>query len=793
MHKGYLLVVDDNEMNCDLLSRRLTRKNYKVKVALNGFQALELIDRERFDMVLLDIMMPGISGIDVLRQIRQRHAITELPVLMTTAKRDSETVVEALRLGANDYLTKPFDLHVVLARIDTHLSIKQSANRRGGSGLFSVGSLADPASLRAEIYCPSCESALFSEQNACGTCKNQPPADGWPLIADSELEFLGQVVGDHYFLEQFLGQGTMGEVYRCRDLELSRAFALKVIDISKDASGQTADELRARIKREVEAMVRLQSPYVVKIYEVLQISPGVYGIVMDFLRGKTLGEYLDGGIRFDPHTALKIVRQVAQGLYEAHRNQLIHRDVKPENIMLERLPAGDYFAQVLDFGIVFLLDKGDRADRYFGTPLYTAPEQIQKAAVVDHRVDIYALGAVLFHMLAGDPPFHADTVVEILAQHLHNPIPSLALALGGGGCTQALDGLMAMLLAKDRDERFQDLRHVISVIDELMPLTAHGPTPIELAGVVSSAAEIPVAAEDTIDMSEAAAIATAQQSTPAAHTFPKRGIAIRHSAFPVHTTHLVGDERALIVERLEGAEQVTMLDLATSAAAPWCSLDEGGAASSCASPCGRFVALFNAANSELSVRGIRSKQVLSRWRIQDRQINALALSFDAKLAACGSENGMIYLVDNWGAGMPRLISKGYGPISSLAFTASECEVAIGERCGTVTLLPINHEGRSARISELGAAPRATVFREDGSVGVVFTERDWIYAFSAGDGPREIGRSQIPGLCAVSFNAASELIGLLSSDRKLWQLVDLTRLLDAPPATEPALPPGVPHV
>jgi len=122
---GQLLVVDDNEMNRDLLSRRLSKKGYRVQVAEGGVRALEMIEDETFDVVLLDIMMPGMDGMDVLERIRGDHGPDELPVIMATAKTESEDIVAALKLGANDYVTKPFDFPVVLARVQTQLAVKK--------------------------------------------------------------------------------------------------------------------------------------------------------------------------------------------------------------------------------------------------------------------------------------------------------------------------------------------------------------------------------------------------------------------------------------------------------------------------------------------------------------------------------------------------------------------------------------------------------------------------------------------------------------------------------------------
>ena len=124
--QGSLLIVDDNEINRDMLSRRLVRRGYIVAVAADGHQALQMIEEHPFDLVLLDIMMPGISGLDVLKTLRQHYSASDLPVIMATAKDQSEDIVAALRLGANDYVTKPLDFPVLLARTHTQLALKRA-------------------------------------------------------------------------------------------------------------------------------------------------------------------------------------------------------------------------------------------------------------------------------------------------------------------------------------------------------------------------------------------------------------------------------------------------------------------------------------------------------------------------------------------------------------------------------------------------------------------------------------------------------------------------------------------
>ncbi|MDB4864105.1 SpoIIE family protein phosphatase [Pirellulaceae bacterium] len=126
---GRILVVDDNEMNRDMLSRRLQRKGYRVDAAIGGREALEALDAESYDLVLLDIMMPDVDGFQVLESARRKYDATELPIIMATAKTESDDIVKALKMGASDYVTKPIDFQVALARVNTQMHLKASIDR----------------------------------------------------------------------------------------------------------------------------------------------------------------------------------------------------------------------------------------------------------------------------------------------------------------------------------------------------------------------------------------------------------------------------------------------------------------------------------------------------------------------------------------------------------------------------------------------------------------------------------------------------------------------------------------
>ncbi len=151
LETGILLVVDDNEMNRDMLSRRLARKGLTVDVAEDGHRALEMVEATDYDVILLDIMMPGIDGYQVLEKLREDHDSGDLPVIMATAKDASEDIVSALKLGANDYVTKPFDFPVVLARVQTQLQLKRSRQALASAHLRMKKDLEAAARIQASL------------------------------------------------------------------------------------------------------------------------------------------------------------------------------------------------------------------------------------------------------------------------------------------------------------------------------------------------------------------------------------------------------------------------------------------------------------------------------------------------------------------------------------------------------------------------------------------------------------------------------------------------------------------
>src|SRR5256885_4955092 len=220
-----VLVVDDNEPNRQIAVERLAERGFVVAEAADGAAALREIEDKRYDLVLLDVMMPGLDGLTVLRRIRELYALAELPVIMATARGDRADVVEALRSGANDYVVKPLDFAVVAARIETQLAIKAASD-----GMRAELSAANArAQLRRQEMLDRGIDILQICPN-CGRCYDQRAArcaaDGYALDAPRLLPF--RVRGRYRFVRT-LASGGMSALYAAHDEKLDRAVAVKLI------------------------------------------------------------------------------------------------------------------------------------------------------------------------------------------------------------------------------------------------------------------------------------------------------------------------------------------------------------------------------------------------------------------------------------------------------------------------------------------------------------------------------------------------------------------------------------
>ena len=281
---------------------------------------------------------------------------------------------------------------------------------------------------------------------------------------------------DGYVLSERIGAGATGVVYRASREGDPRLYAVKVLN---EALGHIKS-LRRRFEREARALSRLTHEHIVDIADFGVTEDAVF-ISMEFLRGDTLEDRLQRA-PLDPDVALRLMRQILEGLAFAHEQQIVHRDLKPANVFLvERNEpdrpgnSGDTipWAKILDFGLAKFLSIDElsqegtltRKGRVVGTPAYMAPEQITGVSL-DVRADVYAAGVLLFELLADRRPFDYDRRSQLLRAHLFEPIPKLSDVRPGLDVDPKLEAVIRRALAKDPQERFQDAR---AFLDALMP------------------------------------------------------------------------------------------------------------------------------------------------------------------------------------------------------------------------------------------------------------------------------------------------------------------------------------
>lgn len=261
-----------------------------------------------------------------------------------------------------------------------------------------------------------------------------------------------------YWLDSLIGQGGMADVYRgYRDSD-ELLMAVKVLN---DKIAQL-DTFVFRFQREWEAVHPLNHPNIITMLDSGDFND-VYYLVMEYLDGGNLRQYIDAhdDKRVPPNDALIIIRGVLEGLAYAHGHGLVHRDVKPPNIMFR---AGRYDVPILtDFGLVRLVDAQytTSSGRAIGTPTYMSPE-ILRSSEAQFTADLYAVGIVLYEMLMGEPPYTAKNPVQLVMQHLHEPIPTMANTDIPPDIARVIRGL----LVKDPDHRYQSARDVLDALPE---------------------------------------------------------------------------------------------------------------------------------------------------------------------------------------------------------------------------------------------------------------------------------------------------------------------------------------
>ena len=370
-----ILVIDDDAAVLKLVSLYLTRAGYHVEECAGSMEALAAIGANPPGLILCDIYLPGLDGYGLLSALRAQPATADIPVILMTARADHTGFRKGMKLGADDYLTKPLDRDELIDAVHARLA------RAGAVTIAARTGITEP------------EPGGHSAED---------------LSAVTRLT--------DYKLVRKIAEGGMSTIYLADQKSTDRRVVLKMVPLTHGIAQDVID----RFMQEHKMLERLRHPNIVEIYAQGFNEAHLY-IAMEYFQHGSLNEHLEAAL--PEAKAFEYTLQIARALEATHQAGIVHRDLKPDNIMMRK----DGSLALTDFGIAKDLHTAaslTQQGEVLGTPSYVAPEQAQ-GLPVGPAADVYSLGVMLFQMLTGSKPYQANDPQNILYQHINSPIPQL--------------------------------------------------------------------------------------------------------------------------------------------------------------------------------------------------------------------------------------------------------------------------------------------------------------------------------------------------------------------------------
>jgi CheY-like chemotaxis protein/tRNA A-37 threonylcarbamoyl transferase component Bud32 len=431
---GAILVVDDDLGLCRYLRTLLTRVGYEVDSTEDGEKAIEILKKQRYDLVITDLTMPNVGGMELLESIKASGIDTD--VLVMSAAGSIPRAVQAIKLGALNYIEKPVERSALLEEVRAAFRARKE---------FMLAQTITPATKTA-------------------------PRRAQPNSRPTRI--------GRYEIERVLGTGGMGTVYAAFDPELDRSIAIKTVHPPLALREKDLKTLKDRFVREARSAAQLSHPNIAAIYDFgTDDESEVLYFAMELVPGIALDRLLEDEGPLPIARAVRIAYQVADALELAHRHGIVHRDVKPSNVIVGE---GDH-AKLLDFGVAHLEGSDlTRPGHLLGSPSYVAPEAALGLRV-DHRADQFSLGVLFLEMLANQKVFGQGDVVETLRQVVHKPVPRLVEI--APDAPPGLQGVLDRLTQKDPAQRYADEMVLLSELAaageklglRLQPAIPHSP------------------------------------------------------------------------------------------------------------------------------------------------------------------------------------------------------------------------------------------------------------------------------------------------------------------------------
>jgi serine/threonine protein kinase len=293
---------------------------------------------------------------------------------------------------------------------------------------------------------PSVRSASAAAPSG-GTGSPSVAAKGWPE----------KIAG--YRIQSLIGEGAIGSVFKALQISMDRIVAIKILSPKHSQN----DRMREKFMTEARTAAKLSHPNIVQAIDVGQ-EGGFYYFVMEYLDGPTVGHLLKRGGALDERRTVQIVMQVAQALEYAHRHGIVHRDIKPDNIMMTR----EGVVKLCDLGLARTVHDPDKvkAGIIAGTPYYMSPEQARGEPTLDGRADLYSLGAAFYHMVTGEVPFSGDSAVAVVTKHLTEPLkpPKEKQPL----LSPSINHIIVKCMVKNKEERYAGAADLIKDLNAFL-------------------------------------------------------------------------------------------------------------------------------------------------------------------------------------------------------------------------------------------------------------------------------------------------------------------------------------